>query len=331
MKKLYSVKDVRKLTGLTGKELYYFDHANVVPPTSTSNYSVVGNRGYKLYDEAAVAKLQQIAMYYELGLKRNEIRDIMKAPGYDMNKALDELSLALEEKRLKLDRHIAAIHSLRCIGCKNEILNWFNSISLDDYGRNILAAERFSLEKLWSTSIDQMSIDSFEMTLKENLKKVDALNDLELDGEQGYVLITETLRSGARHLGLPGYLFILGLFLSAIGEGSAADEISNEIPVSVTAQQGKAAICHMKLDAERLMDETAHVIAKNHSAIGKPFDAPEVITLVEEIKKLLADYYGIKHNEEYRLMFEQIPFQPFTERGDYLGYVINALKYHTAQ
>lgn len=61
MEKLYSVKDVRELTGLTGKELYYFDHENVVPPTSTSNYSVEGNRGYKLYDDAAVARLQQIA------------------------------------------------------------------------------------------------------------------------------------------------------------------------------------------------------------------------------------------------------------------------------
>jgi DNA-binding transcriptional MerR regulator len=101
MEKLYSVKDVRELTGLTGKELYYFDHENVVPPTSTSNYSVEGNRGYKLYDDAAVARLQQIAMYYELGLKRNEIRDIMKAPDYEVNKALDELTHALEEKRLK--------------------------------------------------------------------------------------------------------------------------------------------------------------------------------------------------------------------------------------
>ena len=102
MEKLYSVKDVRELTGLTGKELYYFDHENVVPPTSTSNYSVEGNRGYKLYDDAAVARLQQIAMYYELGLKRNEIRDIMKAPDYEVNKALDELTHSLTVSRLDI-------------------------------------------------------------------------------------------------------------------------------------------------------------------------------------------------------------------------------------
>ena len=126
-----------------------------MPPTSTSNYSVEGNRGYKLYDDAAVARLQQIAMYYELGLKRNEIRDIMKAPDYEVNKALDELTHALEEKRLKLDRHIAAIHSLRYVGIKNGMMGWINGIRIEELGRKILATEHSSLAKVWSADIDK--------------------------------------------------------------------------------------------------------------------------------------------------------------------------------
>lgn len=73
-----TVKEVCALTGLTGKHLYYFHHENVVRAAAYANYSVEGNDGYKLYDEAGVEKLQQIALLYELGLKRNEIRDLMR-------------------------------------------------------------------------------------------------------------------------------------------------------------------------------------------------------------------------------------------------------------
>ena len=95
MKNYKTVKEVCALTGLTGKHLYYFHHEKVVRATAFSNYSVVGNDGYKLYDEAAVEKLQQIALYYELGLKRNEIKEIMLKPDYDSNAVLDDL-LALQ-------------------------------------------------------------------------------------------------------------------------------------------------------------------------------------------------------------------------------------------
>ena len=88
MEQYKTVKEVCALTGLTGKHLYYFHHENVVRAAAYANYSVEGNDGYKLYDEAGVEKLQQIALLYELGLKRNEIRDLMLAPGYDFQLTL---------------------------------------------------------------------------------------------------------------------------------------------------------------------------------------------------------------------------------------------------
>ena len=140
-----------------------------------------------------------------------------------------------------------------------------------------------------------------------------------MNGEQGYELITGIFQSGIQHLGLLGYLYVLGMFLSAIGEGAAMEEILNDIPVTVTAPQGKAALCYIKRDAKQLLNETAHVIAENYSTIGKPFDTPEVTAMVESIKKMLSNHYGIKHYEEYQLIFEQISFPPYTESEDYLS------------
>ena len=107
-----TVKEVCALTGLTGKHLYYFHHENIVRAVAYANYSVEGNDGYKLYDEAGVEKLRQIALFYRLGLKRNEIRDIMRAPGYDLSRVLPEL---LERKRAEketLQWQIAVLHYL---------------------------------------------------------------------------------------------------------------------------------------------------------------------------------------------------------------------------
>lgn len=86
MGKYKTVKEVCALTGLTRKHLYYFHHEKVVRAVAYANYSVEDNDGYKLYDDSAVERLQQIALYYQLGLKRDEIRDIMLAPDYDSNR-----------------------------------------------------------------------------------------------------------------------------------------------------------------------------------------------------------------------------------------------------
>lgn len=99
MDKYKTVKEVCALTGLTRKHLYYFHHENVVRAVAYANYSVKDHDGYKLYDDAAVEKLQQIALYYQLGLKRDEIKDIMLAPNYDSNMVLHTLLTMEREKK----------------------------------------------------------------------------------------------------------------------------------------------------------------------------------------------------------------------------------------
>ena len=71
-----TVKEVCALTGLMGKHLYYFHHEHIVRAVAYANYSVEGNDGYKLYDEAGVEKLRQIALFYRLGLAQRD-------PGHD--------------------------------------------------------------------------------------------------------------------------------------------------------------------------------------------------------------------------------------------------------
>ena len=97
-----------------------------------------GNDGYKLYDDAAVEKLQQIALYYQLGLKRNEIRDIMLNPDYDRNRTLENLLEREQTRKVQIERHIAVLEYLKMIGLKNGLAGAFCNISLDELGQILL-------------------------------------------------------------------------------------------------------------------------------------------------------------------------------------------------
>ena len=98
MSKLKTVKEVCFATGLTGKHLYYFHHENIVRAVAYANYSVEGNDGYKLYDDASVEKLQLISLCYQIGLKRNEIGELVQQANFEDTKVLDRL-LSIEQTR----------------------------------------------------------------------------------------------------------------------------------------------------------------------------------------------------------------------------------------
>ena len=138
MNKYKTVKEVCALTGLTGKHLYYFHHEKVVQAVAYANYSVEGYDGYKLYDDAAVEKLQQIALYYQIGLKRNEIKDIMLDPKYDGNKILENMLTIEQTKKIHIERHIAALEYLIFVGAEGGGNGCLRGISLDDLGKKIL-------------------------------------------------------------------------------------------------------------------------------------------------------------------------------------------------
>ena len=119
MEQYKTVKEVCALTGLTRKHLYYFHHQHVVQAADYANYSVEGNDGYKLYDAQSVERLRLIALYYRLGLKRNEIRDMMLSPDYDSYQVLDQLIVKEEEKQAQIRQNLAVLGYLKRSGETN--------------------------------------------------------------------------------------------------------------------------------------------------------------------------------------------------------------------
>lgn len=253
MNKYKTVKEVCDLTGLTRKHLYYFHHERVVRAVAYANYSVEGYNGYKLYDDIAVEKLQQIALYYQLGLKRDEIKEIMLTPNYDSNMILQTLLAMEQEKKIHIERHIAALEYLILAGTKNGVSGSLRGISIDELGRTLLAVREASAE---AGSLHPMSDEHAAIFAKEFatlIAEFARLDESALRSASGSMVIQKVFDLSNKYLGSDSSPFVLGLFMSVLGEGSIAQGITDQL----SPAHGRAVIQYM-IDHPQIYTHTPH-------------------------------------------------------------------------
>lgn len=254
MNKYKTVKEVCALTGLTRKHLYYFHHEKVVPAVAYANYSVEGYDGYKLYDDPAIEKLQQIALYYQLGLKRDEIKDIMLSPNYDSNLVLETLLSLEREKQVHIERHIAALEYLTLAGTKNGVNGPLRGISLDDLGRTLLALRKEASADHPSSAMQRGRAEALAEELAELISELSRLDDALLRTQAGSNSIRKIFELANKHLGVDSAPFILGLFMSTLGEGTIAQGITDNL----SPAHGRAVIQYL-IDHPELYMHISHI------------------------------------------------------------------------
>lgn len=98
------INEVAKLTGVTVRTLHYYDEIGLLTP------SEVTEAGYRLYDNNALATLQQILFFRELDFPLSEIKGIMTNPAFDQSQALAKHKELLMKKRQRLDGLIELVN-----------------------------------------------------------------------------------------------------------------------------------------------------------------------------------------------------------------------------
>ena len=91
------IQEAAKLAGVSIRTLRYYDEIGLLPPGR------VTQAGYRLYDDAAMARLQEVLFFRELGFALEDIRTIMTDPGYDRKEALRRHRAMLKKKRAQID------------------------------------------------------------------------------------------------------------------------------------------------------------------------------------------------------------------------------------
>ena len=97
---MMTVKEVSRLTGVSIRALQYYDRIGLLHPSGHTE------AGYRLYGEADLETLQQILLFRELEFPLKDIRKIIRSPGFDRSKALDQQIGLLKLKKEHIENLI---------------------------------------------------------------------------------------------------------------------------------------------------------------------------------------------------------------------------------
>ena len=124
---MMTVSQVSELAGVSVRTLQYYDKIGLLEPSS------VTEAGYRLYDDTALERLEQILLFRELEFPLKDIQAILDSPGFDREKALSQQIKLLEMKRQHLDDIISFARGIKLIGVRAVDLSIFNTSKIEEY------------------------------------------------------------------------------------------------------------------------------------------------------------------------------------------------------
>ncbi len=129
VKALKTVHEVSKLTGVSIRTLQYYDKIGLLKPAEYTE------SGYRLYDDAALEKLQQILLFRELEFPLKDIKEIINSTDFDRKKALEQQIGLLEIKKEHIENLLNLCRTIKMRGVRHLSFKAFDSAKLDEYSR----------------------------------------------------------------------------------------------------------------------------------------------------------------------------------------------------
>lgn len=128
-----TVKEVSRLTGVSVRALHHYDAIGLLKPAQ------VTDAGYRLYDDAALQRLQNILLFRALQFPLKEIKAILDSPGFDPMQALSQQIHLLELRRAHLDDLISHAREIQEKGAINMDFSAFDTTEMDRYAADAKA------------------------------------------------------------------------------------------------------------------------------------------------------------------------------------------------
>lgn len=149
-----TISQVAELTGISIRTLQYYDEIGLLKPSELTQ------SGYRLYDDEALQKLQQILFFKELDFKLKDIREILEKPDFDQIAAFRKQKELLLLKRNRTDKLIQLLTRLE----KGEQCMSFKEFDLSDY---IHALEDFKSNRAEEVIRHWGSVENFDIFIQK--------------------------------------------------------------------------------------------------------------------------------------------------------------------
>lgn len=164
-----TVKEVSEITGISIRTLRYYDEIGLLKPTELTE------AGYRLYDNKALEKLQEIMFFRELEVPLVDIKKIMDTPNYDKEQVLLTQKNMLERKRNRLTGIIELI---------TDVMKGVNTMSFEAFNdEDVQKIVNHTLECMPKENINEQvqkfgSLEKYKEYLSSGFANEQAVADL---------------------------------------------------------------------------------------------------------------------------------------------------------
>lgn len=135
-----TVHEVSRLAGVSIRTLQYYDKIGLLHPAEHTE------SGYRLYDDIALEKLQQILLFRELEFPLKDIKKIIESSDFDWNKALEQQIELLTLKKEHIQNLIDLAREMKATGGNIMDFSAFDTRKLEEYAAQAKAAWGTTLE-----------------------------------------------------------------------------------------------------------------------------------------------------------------------------------------
>ena len=161
-----TVKEVSELAGVSVRMLHHYDAIGLLKPTK------VTEAGYRLYDEAAIGRLQSILMFRELQFPLKEIKAILDNPDYDPAEAVTQQIRLLELQMEHIKNLISLAREIQQKGVNSMSFKAFDTTELEQYAAEV--KERWGKSKAYQEYAEKTKSKTREemMETGEDMMKI---------------------------------------------------------------------------------------------------------------------------------------------------------------
>ena len=124
---MMTVNEVSRLTGVSIRTLHYYDQIGLLPAAGHTD------SGYRLYDDTALERLQQILLFRELEFSLKDIQRILSNSAFDRERALEQQIELLKLKRQHIEDLIALAEKTQTTGGTIMDFTAFDTQKIKDY------------------------------------------------------------------------------------------------------------------------------------------------------------------------------------------------------
>lgn len=128
-----TVKEVSKITGVSVRTLHHYDAIGLLKPTK------VTEAGYRMYDDTALSRLQNILLFRELQFPLKEIKAILDSPDFDPSEAIAQQIGLLELQYKHIGELITFAREIQKKGITTMNFDVFDKKEIEKYRAEVKA------------------------------------------------------------------------------------------------------------------------------------------------------------------------------------------------